>query len=266
MLRFASLVALVLAPLSAAAQDDKAADKAAEEALDKFKEAYKSKNAEERAAAVFNLSKTEHPRILNKLGQLLLADMDTVRIAAANGLAEAKEKSNKPKAAAHLLAAIGPNAAAKDGNVVTAIYAALGKLREEAALPAVHGAFEHKDVAQAKAAIECAGNIRSRNSIEPLLKLADEYDPKGNKNSNKKPGGTGVPGGSGLPGAGGGGVSAGGVNVPGGGGTDPKTKRSKETFPTIMKALQTITKEKWSTAEEWGIWWERKKATFKVAD
>lgn len=232
------------------AQEDKAVD----EALDKFKVEYKSSDAGARAAAVLSLAKTQHARVINKLAGVLMSDVSTVRVTAANGLADAKE--NRAKAGVALLGALGPNS--KDEDVILAIYGALGKLQEETTLPAVHKAFEDKNVTVAKAAIGASGGIRSRHSIDVLINLGKEYEVK---KSGKVPGnntggvpGTGgnVPGAPGLPG------------VPGGGGDDPKKKRGKELLPAIVKALQSITKEKWSTFDEWEIWWGRNKGTFKV--
>jgi hypothetical protein len=55
----------------------------------------------------------------------------------------------------------------------------------------------------------------------------------------------------------------GGYGVPYGG-QDPKGKLAKDVLPTIIKALQSITHEKWATTKEWEIWWSRYKATFKI--
>jgi hypothetical protein len=40
--------------------------------------------------------------------------------------------------------------------------------------------------------------------------------------------------------------------------------RLEDIQKTIIKAYQDITKEKWATANEWEIWWGKKKATFEI--
>ena len=40
--------------------------------------------------------------------------------------------------------------------------------------------------------------------------------------------------------------------------------RLEDVQKTIIKAFQDITKEKWATANEWEIWWGKKKANFEV--
>ena len=249
-------VLLALALVSPLAGPD---DKEAEDAVEKFKTAYKSRSAEERAAAVADLAKVKHAKVLSKLAALVQVDDVAVRKAAAGGLGGFTTEL-RSKAGAALVAALAPNA--KDEEVVLAIYAALGKLQDENALPSVHRAFDEKDLDVAKAAIDASGDIRGRISIEVLIELLKDLDP--GKKDGRVPGGntTGVPGGN-VPGGNVPGV--GGLpGIPGGGGNDPKAKRRKELVPAAKKALAAITKEKWSTTGEWEIWWGRNKATFKV--
>jgi hypothetical protein len=58
--------------------------------------------------------------------------------------------------------------------------------------------------------------------------------------------------------------TSGGVRGLPGGGTNPQKDRAKALMPSIIKAMQQITREKWATAKEWEIWWERHKDSFIV--
>ena len=128
-----------------------------------------------------------------------------------------------------------------------AIFQALGKLDDETALPTIHRYFEDKDGTIASAALLSAAEIRTVGSIELIMDIMRKYD---KIDQAAKSGGGG--GGYGAPG------------VPGGGGDDKKLKYAKEVLPATIKAMQIITKEKWTTSKEWEIWWKRNQATFKI--
>lgn len=210
-------------------------DKEAEEALARFKTAYRNPSAPARAAAVAELAKTQHEKVLKQLVGLVSADATPVRIEAAKGLGTFVEY--KKQVTPLLLASLGgPNA--KEPDVQAAIYEALGALDDETALPAIHKAIEDKDVKVAKGALAAAGLIRHVSSIDAIIDLIKKLE-KFNT-------------------TGGGGYG----NF--GGGNDPNRQRAKEVIPACIKALQAITKEKWSTSKEWEIWWEKRRATFKI--
>lgn len=232
---------LVIAALAFASAGD---DKEVEEALKAFSKSYNNPNASARAAAVAELSRTKNDKIAVRLAALLQGDETVVRIAAADGLGTWTE--NKPKIAVLLISGLG-GANAKEPKVQSAIFAALGKLGEESALPTVHRSFEEKDTTVAKAAIDASGGIRSRNSIDVLVELIKDLE------KIKSRGGKG----------GGAGVNVGGYNVPGGG-SDPQQQRVKDLLPAALKAMQSITLEKYTTSEEWVIWWNRNRDKFKV--
>ncbi len=229
----------------AAVQDD---DKAADEALDKFKAEYKGV-ASDRASAVNNLGQVQHKKTLSKLLNVLMGDPEApVRIAAAQAIGGWKE--DKTRAAAMLQAALQANARVPE--VAAEIYKAMGALEDPVVLPGVHRAFKEKDTKIAKAAIECTGEIRSRDSIDPIIDyMKDMERRKGGGGLN-----TGVPGGGGM----------GGFNLPGGGGggSDPQAQRAKELHEALVAAIQAITLERYAAVNEWEIWWDRNKATFKV--
>jgi HEAT repeat protein len=201
-----------------------------------------------RAAAVSELAHTQRAAVLSTLSELLSVDEAPVRLAAAKGLGEFTE--SKPKAAAALLNALGPNA--KECEVVAAILIALGTLGEETALPTIHQHFGSKDFKDkeylvAQAAIRAAGKVRSRDSLAPLIDLVRELE----KAEGVNQGGRSVKDST----------AAGGPPAPG---SNPQVDRAKALRPVVLKALKAITREKWPTAKEWEIWWDRHQATFIV--
>jgi HEAT repeat protein len=224
-------------------------DKETEDALKAFSKGYSTADANGRAGAVAELARTQNLVIMAKLGELLTADEPPVRVSAAKGLGEFKE--HKPKAAAVLMAALGADA--KEFDVAAAILTALGTLADESALSVIHQHFsskeaKDKDHVVPKAAIMAAGLARSRESIDPLIEFLKELEKAQGTTGNAK---TTKGGGAGVRG------------IPGGG-TNPQKDRAKALIPSIIKAMQQITKEKWSTAKEWELWWDRHKASFAV--
>ncbi|HZE95945.1 MAG TPA: HEAT repeat domain-containing protein [Planctomycetota bacterium] len=212
------------------------------EALAKFKKAMANPSAPARAAAAADLSRTPSDKTAVTLGSLLGGEADAVKIAAAEGLGNFKD--HKKVATPLLLSAL--NANAKEPKVMEAVFKGLGKLDDDAALSTIHNYFDDKDALVANAAIMSAAEIRSASSMDPLISLMKKYEKI--EEQAKKGGGGGY----------------GGVNVPYAG-DDPKNKLAKDVLPTIIKALQKIANEKWATTKEWEIWWNKNKATFKIA-
>lgn len=224
-----------------------APDSETEEAIRTFVRDYSVPAVAARAAAVAALSHIKNPAVLAKLGTLLVADEEPVRIAAAEGLGAFDVE--KEKASALLECSLPVNA--KLFGVEAAILLAIGKLGDPSSLPFIHQAFEGHDAKDtdflvAKAALKAAGLVGSRESIDPLLDLGRRLD------KVKKAGASG-------------GGGKGGVGIPGGGTPNPQMLRAKALAPLILKSLQSITGEKWGTLVEWGIWWDRHKTTFKKA-
>jgi HEAT repeat protein len=233
----ATLGLLLAGLLTASAQDTN------EEALQKFKKGMANPSAPARAAACADLARTPFDKAALALGNLLGGEAEAVRIAAAEGLGNFKDFK---KIATPLLLA-GLNANAKEPKVMEAIFKGLGKLDDEAALSTIHNYFDDKDKDVAKAAILSAGEIRAVSSMDPLIALMKKYE-KLEEQAKKSGGGGGY----------------GGINVPNGG-ADPKLQLAKDVLPTIIKGLQMIAQEKWATTKEWEIWWNKNKATFKIA-
>lgn len=217
-------------------------DKDADEALARFKTAYAAPSAPARAAAVFELSRTQHEKILARLAQLLGGEAKEVKAAAARGLGGFG--GFKKQALGILAASIAPNE--KEPEVQAAIYEAFGKLDDPAALPALHKGFEDKDGKVASAALLAAAAIGQAASVDLILKEFEDVD----KISKQPAGGGGAPG----------------FSIPGGGGADPQKARAKEVVKACNKAMQLLSKEKYITLPEWKIWWSRRRATFGQQD
>ncbi len=217
-------------------------DKEVEEAIHRFKKGMNNPSAPARATAVTELAATKTEKTAAMLGNLLGSDAEPVRKAAALGLGGFTDY--KKIVTPMLLGGLNQNA--KEPKVMEAIFQGLGKLDDETALPTIHKYFEDKDKDVASAALLSAAEIRTVGSLEPIMELMKKYE---KINDSAKSGGGG---GYGAPG------------VPGGGGSDPKQALAKAVLPTTIKAMQLITKEKWTTSKEWDIWWNKHKATFKI--
>jgi hypothetical protein len=227
--------------VSAWAGDDKEVD----EAIARFKKGMANPSAPARATAVTELAGTKSEQTAKMLGGLLVADTEPVRKAAAAGLAGFTDF--KKLATPMLINGMNANYGAKEYKVVEAICQALGKLDDDTALPALHRYFEDKDSTVASAAILGAAEIRHISSIDPIIEVMKKYE---KINDNAKNGGGG----------------AYGVNIPSGGGNDPKVVLAKAVLPATIKAMQRISGDKWATAKEWEIWWSKRKATFKIEE
>jgi hypothetical protein len=217
-------------------------DKEVEEAIHRFKKGMNNPSAPARASAVSEFAGTKTEKTAAMLGNLLGADTEPVRKAAALGLGGF---SDYKKIVTPMLLA-GLNMNAKEPKVMEAIFQGLAKLDDESALPAIHGYFDDKDSTIASAALLAAADIRTVGSIPLVMDLMRKYE---KIDANAKSGGGG---GYGSPG------------VPGGGGTDPKQKLAKDVLPATIKAMQKLSGEKWTTPKEWEIWWKRNQATFKI--
>jgi HEAT repeat protein len=227
-----ALLALVLLFQAA---DDKAA---IDEAIKRFNKAVQNPNAAARATALLELSRTPHDRTAKILMGYLNQDVSEVRAAAAKGLVEFGDwkKIVNPQ----LAGALQSNG--KDYKVQVAILETLGKLADPIALQTVHGSLRDSDVRVATAAIAAAGTMRQKESMDVLLALQEDVQ-KWLKNKQSGPY------------------------------RDDKGQQGDENAArgrldgiqkAMIKAYQDITKERWATANEWEIWWGKRKATFEI--
>ncbi|HVR83500.1 MAG TPA: hypothetical protein VMU54_04265 [Planctomycetota bacterium] len=216
-------------------------------ALEKFKTDFRNKDLSVRVAAVTDLSKTQHEKVLAKLGSLLVVDDKDVRIAAAKGFEEQKE--NKKKASLALAGALPPNLTLIP--VAVTILEELGLLQEDIIAPEVEKHFvktEPLDIQ--KAAVTASGKIRSASSIDPLIHLLKELELEAQQSGGR--GGGKI---KGLGGKGGGAVKSGNA---------ADRDRASELLPAVRGALTSITKTTCQDAKEWEAWWSEHRAGFKV--
>ena len=217
------------------AADDKAAVDAAIKA---FNKAVANPSKDARATAITELSKTPHDRTLKVIMGYLNQDVTEVRVAAAKAMGEFGDWKKLVTPA--LAGALQTNE--KDAKVQSAILEAIGKLKDPASLNTVHGNFRDSDTRVAKAAIGAAGTMRQKESMDALVELQKDVQ-KWIKNKQAGPyrDDKGQPGDEAA-----------------------ATGRLNDIQKTIIKAFQDITREKWATANEWEIWWGKKKATFEI--
>jgi len=212
-------------------------DKETEEAIQKFKAAMKSPELSARVGAVNELGRLENVRVMKALAACLPADDKQVRIAAAKVLGGYREK--KPQAVA--LLAEGLEANAKEPDVQAEILSAMKSLHEEAALASAYRHLDEKSEKVAEAAIGVTGAVHSRNSIDPLIKLMKKLLTSGE----------GISSGDGS------------FDVPA---DEALREPARKLEAAAAKALQAITGEKWSSAQEWAAWWKANSGTFKVKE
>jgi HEAT repeat protein len=220
--------------LSMCAQDDQAVV----DALLKFKTSYKGPSAVARAAAVTELSNTKHEKTFSRLASLLMGEAKEVRIAAINGLASFTDL--KRKVTPTLLNTL--SATAKEPEVSAAILTALGKLKDETALPSVIARFRKEHITIAKAALAAAATIGTGEALRSLNEYSQDIQ-KWEK-----------------AGSGGGYYDDAGV-----GEAAAQTARVTALKAELIKAFQTISGEQWTTLQEWEVWFRRHKDDPKFA-
>lgn len=236
------MTSLMLA-LALLAQAAKPEDAAATEALEKFKTDFKAKESAARAGAVSELAQTQNDKVYIRLAQVLTSgDEKEVRIAAAKGLGAATEKK-KP---VQLLSA-SLTANAKDVAVIAAILEALGKLGDQAACPVVENNFKSKNATILKAAVDAAGELKSRGSVRPLIDLLKNLE----EGSKEAPNLGGNYGGNGVPNVNNNGVS-----------DDLAKERERIVKPVVIKVLGNLTKVNHTMAKEWEDWWRAEGGKF----
>lgn len=239
---------LIAALLAAQAVDPASKDSSAAEALEKFKTAYKSKEASDRAIAVAELAKTPHEKVYARLAALLAVDDVTVRIAAARGLGTATGEHRK-KASAALSKAFGPNAGEPFASA--ALVDALESIQGGLGVAVAKANLRSTDPATSRAAIEAMGQVRDKSFVSPLIDHARFLEAASREATNVGPNGRTVTGG-GLPGVGG---PVGDPDAP---------KRARLLVPLIHRSLASITRQDFRTVADWQEWWRKNEADFSV--
>jgi hypothetical protein len=228
--------------------DPAPAKESVNDALEKFKKAYKAKDAADRAVAVAELAKTPHEKTYAMLAKLLVVDDMTVRIAAAKGMSTSQ--GDQIKKSVNFLSKAFP-ANAGEPLVSAALVLSMESMQDGLGYAVCKANLRYPDTNTSRAAIEAMGQIRDKSFIGPLIDHMRTLEAAHREAVNIGPGGRTVTGG-GIPGA--------GATVP-----DPDApKRAKLLVPLIHKALESITKQSFKTTAEWRDWWKRHEEDFKV--
>jgi HEAT repeat protein len=212
----------------------------ADEAIKRFKTAMRNQNATARVTAVSELSREKHEKTAKVLAGMLMSDVCEVRAAAATGLAGFTDY--KKLVVPALMGSLGgPNQ--KEPKVRAAIMTALGKMNDDSAVPMIYQAFKDDYITVAKAAVSATVDLKRKEAIDQLIDLLKDCQ----KWTKSKQGG--------------------GYKDDQGKNGDEKaqTDRVADLQKTILKALQDMTTEKWPSADEWVLWWNKRKPTFEFA-
>ena len=215
-------------------------DATAEEAIKRFKTAFRNPSAPARQAAVSELAREKHEKTAKHLIPLLMSDVADVRAAAATGLGGFTDY--KKMVVPPLMGALGgPNQ--KEPKVRAAVMGALGKLNDDNSVPTIYQAFKDDYLTVAKAAIMATVDLKRKEAIDQLIELLKDCQKWAKQNQ------------------GGGYKDDQGKN----GDENAQKGRVADLQKAIMKALQDMTTEKWPSAEEWVLWWAKKKDKFEFA-
>ena len=241
-------IGLILAA-SVAAQDDDAKkkdDEAKAKIADFKKELKGAKSDKDVVRAIESLGSLQHPKVLTELKSYLSKTVD-VAVAAAEQIGKYKKDKD---AAESLMAASGSRD--KDVSVKCVRYA--GDVEYKPIVPKLVALFRHKEVDIAKEAVDSCAKLRSKDAIDPLLKLWGEMEGiKEDKNNSGGTGGLGGLGGGGITGTGGVGQSY----------QEEQLKRKRDLTPAAESALRKITGEDFKDLRAANDWWRKNKGTFK---
>lgn len=234
-------------------QDDQ---KHIQSAIRKFKEDYHKPGAREddKIAAVNYLAQYKHEKIVKVLGSLMVEAPPSVRMIAARALSHFTEVDAAGRELAAALQA-QPRNVKNISAVRIEILRALGALRCKPAGGAVSKLVNDRAVWIAKAAIDATGKIRISEAIYPLIKALQRIEGReGDAEVTVDPLDDLVEG-----------VSKGDLFK-----SDPRqpkrpTERELLREP-ILKSLESITKQTFTSSREWDVWWGRNKMTFQVED
>jgi hypothetical protein len=239
---------VLLLALSLLQADPPPKETSVNEVLEKFKKAYKAKDASDRAIAVQELAKTPHEKTYAMLAKLLVVDDMTVRIAAAKGMSTADGEQRR-KNVNFLSKAFPANAG--EPLVSAALVESMETMQDGLGYAVCKANLRSPDPNTSRAAIEAMGQIRDKSFVGPLIEHARFLEAAAREALNVGPNGRTVTGG-GLPYVGG---TAGDPDAP---------KRAKTLVPLIHKSLESITKQSFKTVAEWQEWWKRHEEDFKV--
>jgi len=214
-------------------QDDPVKDRLAAEALARFQAAWEqTREPALRVAAMEELSKVQHPRVLSTLAGHLSGGHIEVRRGAARVLGRWKEL--KPEVSRALLGALP--AAGKEPDLVADLLDSLGYMGERSAAPAIIARLDDRQIPVTLAALRAATKVRTREMVDPLVRMAltieqaiAAADPRDSASY--------------------------------------ESRRRKAQEPLVQAALKAITKQDApAKAADWAKWWKENRETFKVEE
>jgi hypothetical protein len=230
-------------------------DPVLEGALRKFQDDYYRPSAqeEEKIAAVLALSQIKHERTARVLSPLMIKGSLSVRIVVAR---EMGKYSGTRTAVEGLQASLRAHENQKKPAMGVRIMAlrSLGELKAKAAASDVEELIADKELWVVKAAVDASGKIRSRSSIEPLIRTLHRIEgPQGATELAINPLIEDLHDAT-LRGM----LRDSVVNK-------PRSERELLSDP-IHAALQSITHCEIAGAKAWESWWAKNKKTFVVPD
>jgi HEAT repeat protein len=206
---------------------------------------------DQKIAAVLAVCVHKQEAVVKAIAPSLSRENVPVRIAIARELSRFLAV---PGAAPALLVALrnGANGGNKFAPVRIMLLRALGDHRYKEAATEVDKFVDDRDIWVAKAAIDAAGKIRERSSIEPLISQLKRIEgPMGDGEPSINPLWEALKE-----------VTIGGLVE---GGNKPMSERELLKNP-ILASLRNITRQTFMTGKDWDGWWKTNKGSFKVAE
>jgi hypothetical protein len=239
------MLSLLLATALIVQDDPKALEAKAKEAIEAFTKALKEKGAklkdDDVIAALEELGKTQHPKVLDVLKTWLGKGSTDIRIAAAREIG----RYSKNKAAADLLMKAAGSSTDAPFIAKCLEYAAGIGLRDIA--KDLTRFFEHKSPDVAAKACDAAGTLKAKVSVAPLIDLARRLEQIRDDDGGPGPG----PGPGPMPGPG---------PAPD---KDEQKQKNAKVLPAALQALNDILGEKKKDAQEYAKWWAKNQGTWK---
>ena len=227
------------------------------DALRKFSEDFSRSGAgdEEKIAAVKALAQYRTDQVVRTLSPALTHGSVKVRMAVAREMGGFQSVPAAPEALVAALKTYETSGKKTDGIRILSLRS-LGQLKAKEAAPEVDRLIGDRSQWVSKAAVDASGLIRSKTSIEPLVKALRRIEgPEGNGEIGVNPLLDELPPVS-LQAI----VKQSVVEK-----VRPPSERDVLTEP-IAGALKSITRTSCSGAKEWESWWSKNKATFKVPE
>lgn len=224
---------------------------AAKQKLSAFKDSLKTcKVPGDYVNALDGLGDLHHPLILAELKLWLGKPAPEIRIEAVDEIS--KFKRDGPAARILLAHAM----AERIIDVSRRCLAGMGRIGDKKSAKDVHRFFNHQEADLAGQAVDAAGEIRSKDSVDPLIDLLAQMEvDKERSRAGSTPGAPNSPDPKNpIPGS---------ANNSG---DEEKRQRAENLIPRLISALQSITGEKKVSAKEWRMWWAKNKAAFKDRD